>query len=304
MHSGFIDELKIICEYAKTKNIKICLDVSKNVFMNANLPKVDRYRLDYGFTLDEIVMLSKKIKIELNASTIKYDDLLYLKKNYVNLADLRISYNFFPKKYSGISYEEVQKKNKEFHKLGMNVLIYIPSHNQKRPPMYEGLPSIEAHRTLDLYSILSTIRPLECDGIFFGDSYASKEELLLASNFDYDEAVIPIVVSQDISVYELELLKRNHHNRIDFSEVFVRSSVRSKEDILPHLIKERNILDITVDNAKFLRYQGEVCIQKQKVEKDERVNVVARAVTTIDVIKMIGPGRKFRFVILGEYAEN
>lgn len=304
MHSGFLEELKTICEYAKSKKIKVCLDVSKQVFSSVNLPKVDRYRLDYGFTLDEIVRLSKEIKIELNASTIKYEDLLYLKNHYVNLSEVRISHNFFPKKHTGLIYEEVVRRNKLFHMFGMDVLIYIPSHNQYRMPMYEGLPTIEAHRTLDLYSILSTIKPLECDGLFFSDSYASEEELKLAKNFDYNMAIIPIVISSDISVYELELLKREHQNRLDAPKAFVRSSVRSKEDILPHLQKERNLLDITIDNAKFLRYQGEVCIQKEKIEKDERVNVVAKALTTLDVIKMIYPGRKFKFIILGEYEEN
>ena len=273
-----------------------------------NLPKVYALRLDYGFKLDEIVeMYFKQINeggpvVELNASTINYKDLIYLRNKGVNLSKIRISHNFYPKKWTGLSSDDVIMKNEMYHELGMNVMVYIPSSNEHRPPMYEGLPTVELHRNLSLYGVLSTLRYLGADEVFFGDAYASTEELKIAKTFNYDEAIIPIIVDSRISVEEKELLKRIHINRRDTNEYFIRSSTRNKgSDILPLNTKDRKLYDVTIDNAKFGRYQGEVCIMKQELPADERVNIVGRALINELVVKSIFPNRKFRFVIVGEY---
>lgn len=303
MNEGFVYELQEVCKRAKELKIKICLDVAKPIMSKIGCPDVYALRLDYGFKLDEIVKYykEKKYVVELNASTISFDDLLYLKNKGVSLSDIRISHNFFPKKGTGLGYETVIEKNKKYHELGLNVGIYIPCHNQKRPPMYEGLPTCEDHRNMSLYGILSTIRYLDCDEVFFGDAYASKDELELMKKFDYETAVLPMLVNSNISVYEKELLKRNHHYRPDAPTAFVRSSCRCKEDILPHNTIERNVFDVTIDNAKFGRYQGEVCIMKEYMDADERVNVVGKVLVSKEMLKSIWPGRRFRLVIVGEY---
>ena len=66
---------------------------------------------------------------------------------------------------------------------------------------------------------------------------------------------------------------------------------------------DRKKFDVTIDNVKFGRYQGEVCIMKQDLPKDERVNVVGKALITDAVLKSIGAGKKFKFVVVGEYDE-
>ena len=40
---------------------------------------------------------------------------------------------------------------------------------------------------------------------------------------------------------------------------------------------------------------------KEHMVADERVNVVGRALVSAAMLKSIWPGRKFRFVIVGEY---
>lgn len=308
MSPSFKEELVIICNKALELGVKVSLDVAKPIMKSLNLPKVYALRLDYGFSLDEIVeMYDKQINengpvVELNASTIDYNDLLYLQAKGVNLSKIRISHNFYPKKWTGLSADDVIKKNEFFHKLGMNVMIYIPSSNQHRPPMYEGLPTVELHRELNIYGILSTMRYLGADEVFFGDAYASCEELRIAKKFNYDEAIIPIIVDSRISLEEKELLTRKHINRRDANEYFVRSSTRVKSgEVLPLNTSIRRLYDVTIDNVKFGRYQGEVCIMKKELPADERVNVVAKALINDLVIKSIFPSRKFRFVIVGEY---
>ena len=64
------------------------------------VPNIYALRLDYGFTMDEIVEMCKQDKyiIELNASTLTKSKIEYLKNRGVDLNKLRISHNFYPKK--------------------------------------------------------------------------------------------------------------------------------------------------------------------------------------------------------------
>ena len=307
MDPKFKDELLIVCNKALELGIKVSLDIAKPIMKTLTLPKVYALRLDYGFSLDEIIeMYHAQINengpiVELNASTIKYEDLMYLKYKGVNLSKIRISHNFYPKKWTGLSSKTIIEKNKIYHKLGMNVMIYIPSSNMKRMPMYEGLPSVEEHRDLNIYAILSTLQYLGVDEVFFGDAYASSEELEIVKKFNYDEAIIPIIIDSSLSVEEKELLSRKHLNRLDSNEYFIRSSTRNNGSaILPLNTNVRKKFDVTIDNVKFGRYQGEVCIMKQDLPCDERVNVVAKALINDLVLEAI-ENKKFKFVIVGEY---
>lgn len=299
----FNEELKIVCDKANELGIKVSLDVSKPLLDSGFvIPKVYALRLDYGFSANQVYEMyqKKEYVVELNASTTSYKFLETLKNKGVNLSNIRISHNFYPKKYTGLTAEDVIKKNKMYHEFGMSVMMYIPSNNMHRPPMYEGLPTCEDHRNMDLYSILSTIRYLGADEVFFGDAFASREELKLAKKFKYDEVVLPIVINSDLTVYEKELLKRNHINRSDENGSFVRSSIRALDEILPKNTIDRNKFDITIDNVKFGRYQGEVCVMKNNLPSDERVNVVGKALINDLVLASIGPSKKFKFVIIGE----
>lgn len=300
---NFYQELIQVCDKADLLGIKVSLDINKYLLDDGFiLPKAYALRLDYGFSLNDIERIYKEGKyvVELNASTISIDSLYKLKEHGVDLTRVRISHNFYPKKYTGLGVNDMINKNRAFHELGMNVMAYIPSSNMKRMPLYEGLPSLELHRDMNIYSILDTIRYLGIDEVFFGDSFASSEELKLVKKFNYDEMVIPILIKSDLSTCEKELLRKVHINRIDENDYFIRSSTRSKEDILPKYIEKRNKFSVTIDNVKFLRYQGEVGIMKLDLDLDERVNVVGVALINDLVIKAFKPNQKFRFVIVGE----
>ena len=95
---------------------------------------------------------------------------------------------------------------------------------------------------------------------------------------------------------------RKHINRRDVNDYFIRSSIRNKgSEILPLNTVERKLYDVTIDNVKFGRYQGEVGIMKQNLPADERVNVIGKALINELVIKSIFPNRGFKLVIVGEY---
>ncbi len=303
MNHNFVVELIEVCNKAKELGLKVILDVSRPMMEKFNIPEIYSLRLDYGFNNDEIAELCKQNKfiVELNASTITIKQLEYLKSCGVDLHKVRISHNFYPKLYTGISREEVIRRNKIFKQYGLNVMMYIPSQNQKRPPMYEGLPTIEEHRYYSLEAILSEIRGLSIDEVFFGDSYASVEEIKMATTFDYDVVQIPIIVNKGLTEEEKELLQQEHRNRIDQPTYFVRSSCRLKVgEVKPNNTVVRKQGDITIDNKLFARYQGEVCLMLTDLPQDDRVNVVGNIACDIETLAFIKPGDRFRLIIKGE----
>lgn len=306
MKESFKEELKIVCDKANELGLKIILDVDKSMMEGFEMPNIYALRLDFGFTIDETIDIYKNspFKIELNASTLSYEEFQYLNNHGVDLRNVRISHNFYPKRYTGLSYEDVLKKNRMFHDMGLNVMMYIPSNVGKRPPLYEGLPTVENHRYLTLPAILSTIKALEADEVFFGDSYASDDEIEYTTSFDFNTVVIPIIVNSNISVCEKDLLQRNHVNRTDENPFFKRSAWRIKGDeILPKYTRERRKFDVTIDNVSFGRYQGEISIMSVDLEADKRVNVVGKALIDDFVLNTIKAGTPFKFAIIGEYDE-
>lgn len=302
VHDNFLNELRAVIEEAKKLQMDIILDVSKPALPRlGEIKDIFALRLDWGFNIDDIVELTKEdYFIELNASVINEKTLLALKSKNVDFSKLRVSHNFYPKPYTGLSQDNVLAKNNLFHQYGMTVMIYIPSSNGKRPPLKEGLPTIEEHRYLDIEAILSELTLLDVDEVCFGDAYCSKEEINAAIQFDNEILQIPIIIYDGISKTEEEILNKIHTNRADQSIYFIRSSCRVKESI-PHFNNiERSKFSITIDNKDFLRYQGEVGIMRLNLEKDLRVNVVGKALITDYLLQNFKPSQKFKFVIKGK----
>ena len=300
MRKDFSEELTILVDKANSLGFKVILDVSKPMLANFLIPPVYSLRLDYGFTLEEMYQLSLKHSffLELNASTVTEQQLQTLATMGMDLTKLRVSHNFYPKPFTGLTQAQVLAKNAMFKLYGLTVMMYLPSQNEKRGPIYEGLPTVEDHRYLPLAACLSEMRLLQTDEVVFGDSFASVEELAFAKTFKYGQIVIPIKLTKDVSDLEKQQLLLNHRERSDASVFGVRSSTRLKEgQIKPHHTVERTLFDVTVDNVDFARYQGEVMIVKKALPADPRVNVVGKALISQYLLDSIKPGQMFTFII-------
>lgn len=300
----FYDELKRIIDYCNDINIKLIIDVNKKEYEKLKeldlIKGIDILRLDYGFSYEEILnMQNENFLVELNASTINESLLEYLVKNKADFSRYRVSHNFYPKPYTGLSFEKVKAKNEMFKKYGFTVMMWIPTIKNKRLPLYKGLPTIEEQRYGNIIANVSECILASADNVFFSDAYATEEELDLAINNSTDVINIPIVVKKGISDIELAHLKKIHYNRSDASEYMIRSSIRC-EGIKEFNIRERTKFDVTIDNYKNKRYQGEVGIVLKDMVKDEAVNVVGRCICNDSLIDNINGGQKFKFVIIGE----
>lgn len=302
MNEYAMSELHSLVELAKKLNMKIILDVNGSSIKRYPVPKgIYSLRLDYGFNVNDIMELAKNdYLIELNASVIQKEELLFLLKQGIDITKFRISHNFYPKPYTGLSHEEVLDKNIFFKSLGMEVMAYVPSSFGKRPPIKEGLPTIENHRYAVLESCLADYSMLLIDEVCFGDAYASMDEFNRALNYEKDILSIPILVYKGLSKTQLDILNKVHTNRADANEYFVRSSYRTKEEIVEFNAIARERFMITIDNSNFMRYCGEVGIMKKSIGRDYRVNVVGVAQISDYLLDNIKPSQKFKFIIRGE----
>lgn len=306
MKAGFEKDLQTVIAYANKLEMKIVLDVSKPMMEKFKIPNIYSLRLDYGFSNEEIINLyhDNEFLIELNASTVTKEQLDYFVMSGMDLSRVRVSHNFYPKPETGLTADEVVRRNKVFKNYGLKVMGYIPSKNQQRPPLYEGLVTVESHRKLPLEAILSEMKLLGFDEIVFGDSYASEIEIVTAINFDFDIIQIPVVVEPSITKEERNQLELLHRNRLDMPEAFIRSSTRTPQSITPKNTIVRKFGDVTIDNNQYLRYQGEVSVVLKDLPAEKRVNVVGHVAASRYLIENINPGDKFKLIIIGDNNEK
>jgi hypothetical protein len=296
------NQLQQLIDETNRLKMKLVLDVSKPMFQTFEKPNdLYCYRLDYGFSDEDIVEMSKTLSsfLELNASTISEEHLDALVNLGVNLSHLRLSFNFYPKRHTGHSIDFVRQKVKMAKKYGLPITIFVPSFHQKRAPMYEGLPTIEQHRTQDLSLSIEECKSLGVDGIIFGDCYASTEELKMAIAHNTDYLEIPLHLVNHFPTMLEENISGVFHSRPDTAEEMIRvSSTRGKNSIEAFHTTKREVGDVTMDNDLFKRYRGEINIILKPLEKDDRVNVIGQLDVTLPLLRAMNTGFPFKFKLV------
>lgn len=298
------EELDKLTEVLVKNDMRLIIDVSKRVLETLNVPKCTyALRLDYGFSDQEIIDMSNNLfcNIELNASTISTKWLEEMVEKGLNPSKTRMSYNFYPKPYTGLDIYEMKEKNEFFHKLGFTIMAYIPSLINKRPPLYKGVPSIEEHRYKPTYISVQELLVVGVDEIGIGDAYSPDEEILEMVNCNLDNIQIPVILNDDLPVEVLNVVNGPHHSRPDQSKYQVRSSSRCKTPIEPNNNIGVKPFDVTIDNSLNLRYTGEVGIWLEAISELKEANVIGYIPTyAYDLIKLLKPGTKFRFKIVSK----
>lgn len=298
------DDLNLILKEIKELDLKLIVDISKPMVDKIDLPKnIYALRLDWGFSDAEIVQMSQTMpfKIELNASTLTEKKLNSLISLGLDLNNIRVSHNFYPKRHTGLSLESIISKNEIYHQYGLIVMAYLPSKVGKRAPLFEGLPTIERHRDLSFKVALTELVLAGCDEVFIGDAFASSEELKCLASYDLKVVEIPIELNQGITIAEKTLLESIHRSRLDEGEILIRSSLTRGEQIVKRINQmQPAVFDIIIDNELYSRYQGEISIVKKPIPNDERFNIVGKVVDEGKmIVKLLKPGSYFKFIIQG-----
>ncbi|APH20730.1 DUF871 domain-containing protein [Clostridium botulinum] len=314
-YNVIVEEFRLALDMAKKMNMKIIADISPKGFeylqikdMDLNKIKnigIDVLRLDFGFTEEQIAEFTNNnlgIKIELNASTMTKDFLNKLNKYNVNYKNVQACHNYYPRKDTGISESLFLKKNSMLKEIGVEVSAFVPSLVGKRGPIYEGLPTIEKHRFMNPYLSAKHLFAMGVDNVFFGDAMPSKEEIMEVGMIKED--IIELEVDlEDNSLITCNYLNQDFYtNRVDVAENVIRAAegrlIVNNSVIEPFNTVDRKVGYVTLDNKEYLRYMGELQILLTNLEKDDRVNVIAKVKKDeLFLLKYINEGRKFRFKI-------
>ena len=254
-------------------------------------------RIDYGFSRQEIEAMAEKMPIVLNASTTTAEDAAAIaaKGNPV-----MAMHNFYPRPETGLDEDYLRETTENLRQAGLKVLAFIPGDAQKRGPVYEGLPTLEAHRkVLPSAAFADLVLNYGMEEIFVGDPGLSEKETERIHRF-CREGVLSI---------PCEIHENWHHLydqvftcRVDSPKWLVRfleSRIYSCQGEMtePYNCAERNVGSLTIDNIRYGRYSGEIMLIRSDLPADDRVNVIGQVPENARLLlSLIGRGMKFTLV--------
>ena len=298
----FFDQYAAILATALEKNFEIILDVNADNFVEFDMEGLT-LRLDDGFEISQIAEISRARKIQLNASTVTFEFLKSLQTADANFSNISALHNFYPHPFTGLDTYFFEEQNKNLHNFGVEVGAFVPSLNgRKRPPLCEGLPTLEDCRNFSTDLSARFLAALGTDFIMIGDSLPTSEELEKISKIVDDEVILQArLFTEDQTT--IELLSNKFTRRPDVSKSVIRAIEGRKilkslgGTISPdNLPIERNFGDVTVDNSDFGRYEGEIQIVEDILPADSRVNAVAAVIDSENFLtRYIKPNQKFSF---------
>ena len=296
-------EFQIILEETKKRNMKLMVDISKDFYSEFDWDKYSVYalRLDFGFDDEEIVSLSNKYSIQLNASTISKDWIEKLVSLGLEKEKVTVCHNYYPRNDTGISLELFRERNSFFKEMGFKIMAFVPSQSYKRGPVYEGLPTLEVHRHLHPVAAAQELFHEGTDIVLIGDSMASDRELKGLGSITKGEWLIPVIVYDEAKEKYMSYFSSVHRQRLDPAENAVRSEITTSGN--KEMIDIFNTVDrpkgtITLDNRHYGRYSGSLQITKKDLPADYRVNVLGHVCDNGRIVNLIKDGESFRFYII------
>lgn len=268
-------EMHQLLHLCRENGLDVMVDINETVLSSYGVfglkeLGITHVRVDDGLTMGQIADLSKEFHITLNASTLNEQKLHELQQHHLQQDTMIACHNYYPKVYTGLSVEKVNVMHETLHKHGINVMMFIAG-EQKRMPLFEGLPTIEAHRKLTpLQSALECMVTCQADYICVGDTMVS--DTSLASLTYLVQGIVPIRANVD------ESLKQNRFtNRLDASEYVIRvieSRKIAQTKQLKGNVTKRVVGDIVMANSLFGRYEQEIEICLQDLPEDARQEVI------------------------------
>lgn len=253
---------------------------------------IDGIRFDFGYSEEEILQVSQKCLIAINASTTTKQSLEKLK----DIPHLIAIHNFYPRPETGLDVEYFKKQNQMFKEKNIEVYAFISGDEELRGPLYEGLVTLEKHRYLSPY--LQYLDMKDCiDHVIIADPKLSKKQF----NF------IQTLIKENIICVEATLNKEYHHlynqvftNRIDSPNTLIRMIESRQYATQGDMIEPSNCIkrtkgSITIDNKKYLRYSGEIQITKIDYPENEKINVIG-FIHNIDCLQYIDRNQKFKLI--------
>lgn len=282
-YSDLDEKLEQLLKFCNDNDIFLVPDISPNTFKKLGVKENDyktlkkmgfkALRLDFGFDdYNFIKLLQEDFYLMLNASTADTKYLNDLEKHGVKVDEVALFHNFYPHSNTGLELEYFKSKNDELKKFKCDIQAFVCGDDLKRFPLYEGLPTLEKHRSIHPFvAAVELIKKCGVSDIFIGDSKAKISTLKEISSYMKDKTM-------HIKCYlekEYEYLYQQKINvRKDLSANIVRLSFPRKENIEIYHNVDRPKGSIVMENVLAKRYCGEVFITKKDLGFEARSNVI------------------------------
>lgn len=302
--------------YAKQHKMEVICDINPRVFKELGISynnlsffndlNVDGIRLDLGFTGNEeseMTYNSYGLNIEINMSnSTKYlENILSYQPNRNKLIGC---HNFYPHRYSGLSYDFFIECSEKFKNYGMRTAAFVSSKDATFGPwpIMEGLPTLEMHRELPIdVQTKHLFATGLIDDVIISNAYASEEELKCLSKINIDKITFDVEVVDQASELERTIIfDEPHFYRGDVSDYLIRSTqsrVKYKgQSFPPHNTRDIKRGDIIIESDLYKQYAGELQIALKDMKNSGKTNVVGRIrEEEIFLIDYLKPWARFAF---------
>lgn len=236
-------------------------------------------RLDYGFSIEQTVELSRRFRIVFNASTVTRDEISAWRAAGADLSRFSACHNYYPKRYTGLDIETVRASNELLSAQGFETIAFVPGDGRFRGPLYEGLPTVERHRerTGDLaFNMLELAHAAGTDVVLVGDPDLTDGSWGRFGQICAGYIDVRCTIRPEYSF----LIGQIHHDRPDSSSLVFRSQ-ESRTSLRPPAVPVdetasayRPAGSIAISNDRYLRYEGELEVARVDLRGDERMNVI------------------------------
>jgi hypothetical protein len=260
---------------------------------------VSGLRVDYGLPPQDIAKLSNSMKIALNASTVTEEFLQELLHFGLKEEQTEAWHNFYPRPETGLAMEYVKEKNAWFKQFGIRTMAFIAGDKEKRGPIFQGLPTLEAHRYIRPLQAYLELVKCYTDKVLVGDVSTEDKSMEQLAQANY--GIIPLqytpFTQDEILLNKIEAV---HTNRLDPARDVIRSvesrayaSVEGMR-LLPLNTIERARGSVTIDNTLYGRYAGELQITTTDLPQNSKVNVIGKVKEEdLPLLSYIGAGQRF-----------
>jgi uncharacterized protein len=285
--------------HARQLGLQVIVDVSPRIFDRLNISYddlsffaalgADGIRLDLGFTGQEEALMTfnpygLKIEVNMSSSSQYIDHMLTYKPNQENLSG---SHNFYPHRYTGLSYAHFMKCSQTFKERGIRTAAFInaPTATFGPWPVMEGLCTLEIHRPLPIQvQAKHLFKTGVIDDVIIANAYAAAEELQALGQLPLTPLTLEVELHPQITPVEKKIvLEEMHVIRGDVSDYMMRSTasrVKYKQAAFtPTYTPPIRRGDILIDNELYGQYKGELQIALKEMENSGKTNVVGRIVS-------------------------
>lgn len=278
--------------------------------------KADILRMDGAYGEDDnVVMLNNPygMKIEYNASALTPETIESLVARGVDKNRILACHNFYPQRYTGFRWDKYREVNARLTKLGIRIGAFVASQAPNTHGVWDatcGLPTVERTRDYPADLAARIIAAAGATDVFFGNAYASEEELAavaealtpvkpryvrpnqekVVSGWFDPESVLPnqrkvrVEPLYDITPVEREILFDffPHLDMGDSSEWIWRTRMPrlfyQDETIAPRRYPLDHFQpgDVVIVNDNYKHYAGEVQVVLEPIVNDGTRNLVAR----------------------------